>query len=573
MNENLVHFKNYFNKNLEKISKNSNVKYNIEVINEFNNEYPIAKIKKLSLKEYIYNIGNQNTFCGKIAYYYNSKEVGPSIQAQAIEGKFGIYYKNHNYVNSDGAVISKPEEYYKELKKQLVEVLTNISKGIQDVNYPKKYDHLKGMWNFILKLAYYINPDINISFGKYEILKNICKYFGIDTSKDDKSLNLSYRIRKYIDENISESKGLHSSIIGSILWDYYKTFIIPYLKKNKKKRHKSDGNRERENGKPVDNITPGKNIIYYGVPGCGKSFKVNKISKNYDYVVRTVFHPDYTYTDFIGQVMPIIVRKDDISYEFIPGPFTDALMAAKENTNKKVLLIIEEINRGNAAAIFGDIFQLLDRDDNSYKVQNESICSYLRKNKNSNFEDHEFDLPNNLDIIATMNTSDQNVYPLDTAFRRRFSFVRVKNDFDDIDPEDKDKVQELKKKKIAGLNISWENFFSIINKYIISNSNLLLNNEDKRLGAFSVNVNDLSDKRKFADKVLFYLWDNIGKYNPDIFFRESYIDEDGDTVYYKVYDQIIDKYIAGSSTDIFCDDLKNLLDEKIEEKKEQENEK
>lgn len=535
MNDNFLRFKEYFRDNLKNELRNGSQQKDIKVIEEFNKEYPIEKISKISLDDYIFEKSKNNTFCSRLAYHYSDYEVGPSIDAGSINGKFGIYYIDGKYIDYTGKKreIKNPKEYYKILNKQLVEVLSNISKGIQDIDYTK-YSHLHGMWNVILKLAYYISPENNLIFGKFEILKTICKYFDIPIDKKDNSLNLSNRIKKYIDNNIEETKGIHSANIGGLLWDYYEKFIKAESATNiKEKNYKLNNNL---------NDVLGKNIIYYGVPGCGKSFQVNLKAEKYkkDFVFRTVFHPDYTYTDFIGQIVPIS-NNNKIEYRQSVGPFTAALSCAYINKNNQVLLIIEEINRGNAAAIFGDIFQLLDR-STEYKISNEYICSYLKKYTKNKFNDNKFTIPNNLTIIATMNTSDQNVYTLDNAFRRRFEYVRIVNDFD---KNNESKI--LQNSIIAGLGVKWDFFVKTINNYIQEQSELLLNNEDKRLGVYSITPTELSSANKFADKILFYLWDNIGKYNDGQLFKEGY----------KLYDQVIDDYIKGNN--VFCDEINNKI--------------
>ncbi len=145
-----------------------------------------------------------------------------------------------------------------------------------------------------------------------------------------------------------------------------------------------------------------------------------------------------------------------------------------------------------------------------------------------------------------MNTSDQNVYTLDNAFRRRFEYVRIKNEFD-TDQES----TELRDTLISGLGIKWGFFVKLINDYIMNQSDLLLNNEDKRIGVYSISSNELANANKFADKILFYLWDNIGKYNDGNLFKEGY----------KLYDEVIDDFIGG--TNVFCEEIH----EKIEQEK------
>jgi len=132
---------------------------------------------------------------------------------------------------------------------------------------------------------------------------------------------------------------------------------------------------------------------------------------------RIIFHPDYTYSDFVGQILPRVNEDSSVSYEFTPGPFTNILKKAYLNPEKEYFLIIEEINRGNAPAIFGDIFQLLDRNKDGaseYEITNNDVANIIYGDKN-----HKVSIPSNMSILCTMNTSDQNVFTLDTAFQRR----------------------------------------------------------------------------------------------------------------------------------------------------------
>lgn len=284
----------------------------------------------------------------------------------------------------------------------------------------------------------------------------------------------------------------------------------------------------------------GINKIFYGTPGCGKSFHIDhkilgkdKVTKEYkgeyekDNIIRTTFYQDYSNTDFVGQILPKVVKggegeKDTVEYIFNPGPFTLALIQAISNPTKKVALVIEEINRGNAPAIFGDIFQLLDRDDNSiseYGIVNVSLMDYLDgydfivngEKKRYSFADIK--IPGNMDIFATMNTSDQNVYTLDTAFVRRWEKEKIKNTFAECD---------FKDEPVPGMSdYSWEEFVNSINKWIARNIDSLQVNEDKQIGAFFVKKSLLAknDPEKFAYKVFDYLWSDVAKLDHDIFFN------------------------------------------------------
>lgn len=270
----------------------------------------------------------------------------------------------------------------------------------------------------------------------------------------------------------------------------------------------------------------GENIIYYGVPGCGKSSLLEKKSKNYDFARRILFHPEYSYNDFVGQILPIINEENkSITYEYEPGPFTKILAEALNNKEQNYLLIIEEINRGNTSAIFGDIFQLLDRyktgeqkGESEFPIRNDNIKKALIKLgvEESEIEEKDIYIPNNLTIIATMNSSDQNVFTLDTAFKRRWHFKRITNEFQDSDPIN------FRETKIDGTEIKWEDFVITINNKIAEFSEFGINGEDKQIGKFFVSEDELKDNEKFAEKVLLYLWEDVVKYDRTLLFKKDY---------------------------------------------------
>jgi MoxR-like ATPase len=283
-------------------------------------------------------------------------------------------------------------------------------------------------------------------------------------------------------------------------------------------------------------LSGGENIIIYGVPGAGKSYTIEKHYKNDNTEMqRLVFHPDYTYSDFVGQILP--QSKDgDVTYEFIPGPFTKILKYAYYNPEQKFILVIEEINRGNAPAIFGDVFQLLDREKDgrsSYEIANADIAQVVYRNEN-----HPVYLPSNLSIICTMNTSDQNVFTLDTAFQRRWNMRLIENIFKKETPEE----IEFAEHPILDSNIKWEAFCEAINTQILDKNQNMTSSEDKRLGTHFVTIDDLifdknednsnatdSEKtkaalnnRKFPEKVIKYLWDDAFKFYRDEIFKSNY---------------------------------------------------
>lgn len=271
------------------------------------------------------------------------------------------------------------------------------------------------------------------------------------------------------------------------------------------------------------------NLIVYGTPGCGKSYYVkNTLLGNFDEdkIIRTTFYQDYTNTDFVGQILPVI-SGEDVTYKFNPGPFTIALEKAVRYPSKKVALVIEELNRGNAASIFGDIFQLLDRKDgkSEYPITNINIQMHLE----DCFDGIKFGyikLPSNMSIIATMNTCDQNVFTLDTAFKRRWEFLKLKNRFEKTG----DNAHPYSGYFVPGMeNTTWEEFVDTINAFMLSNNNSFLS-EDKQLGVYFVgeelleknNSTENKEKtQKFAYKVLEYLWNDVAKFDRDTWFKTS----------------------------------------------------
>lgn len=295
--------------------------------------------------------------------------------------------------------------------------------------------------------------------------------------------------------------------------------------------------REVEENYEIDQeerVIGGTNILLYGVPGSGKSHTIEtEYCNDENYMERIVFHPDYTYSDFVGQILPN-VSNGIVSYIFTAGPFTSILKKAYENPSKEYYLVIEEINRGNAPAIFGEVFQLLDRDENGtseYGISNENIAKIVYGNENNKVR-----IPSNMFIIGTMNTSDQNVFTLDTAFQRRWDMRMIENSFENVD-------NTFANKTILDTTVTWKIFCTAINNIILEKNVRMTSSEDKRLGTYFIHLKDLvyddnADKvevdestrlkakrnnSRFCEKVLKYLWDDAFKFSrEDIFKVEQY---------------------------------------------------
>lgn len=300
-------------------------------------------------------------------------------------------------------------------------------------------------------------------------------------------------------------------------------------------------------------IKDGKNLIVYGTPGCGKSYYVkNVLLDGYpkENRIRTTFFADYTNTDFVGQILPV-VEGEKVTYKFNPGPFTLALAQAIRKPNEKVAIVIEELNRGSAPSIFGDIFQLLDRKNgvSEYSITNINVIDYLNKEFEDQYHFNEIRIPSNLFIYATMNTSDQNVFTLDTAFKRRWEFKKLSNEFNE-GPGFKDDY-------IPGADVTWKQLVTGINNYMLSLTDSY-NNEDKQIGIYfvagtgmrkdKVDTSSIEERERFAYKVLEYLWDDVSKFD-----RKSWFDEN-----IKSLDELVKKYIE-KGIEVFNGNLKDKI--------------
>ena len=290
--------------------------------------------------------------------------------------------------------------------------------------------------------------------------------------------------------------------------------------------------------------------IFYGAPGTGKSHRIKERLKALNVpkatIFRTTFHPDSDFSTFVGAYKPTMkkqyrydgkvkakyyedddltgAKKDEIiidkviQYDFVPQTFIKAYVRAYQ-TKENVYLIIEEINRGNCAQIFGDLFQLLDRDENGiseYTIKADAdIRAYLEDvlgYDSEGIKDGELCLPSNLYIYATMNTSDQSLFPIDSAFKRRWDW-----EYEPIKYKNADWVIE-----INGNQFSWTSFQKEVNNRIFESTN----SEDKMLGDFFVKPYDgIITEKLLLNKVLFYLWNDVCKDGDgDIFKTEENMD-------------------------------------------------
>lgn len=399
-----------------------------------------------------------------------------------------------------------------------------------------------------------------------EQYKSFIKY----CTKAGKSIS-NYSDFKRINETIAKIKGVEKYDIYSCVHTKELQDMIDLLYENEEfKAYNTKGGNQYSNAletylkflhakeifteetKPKYSSILSLQQIYYGAPGTGKSKAIKDLTFG-ESVIRTTFHPDSDYASFVGTYKPIteevvlrdcygkkviddetkeVVKEERIAYKFIPQAFLEAYVNAwkKLGSGKKQYLIIEEINRGNCAQIFGDLFQLLDRNEYVFSdypiVADKDMQKYLEKefegweitNKdeinqlygeanmvNLIMKGERLVLPSNLYIWATMNTSDQSLFPIDSAFKRRWEWKYVP-------------IREGRDKETnAPLNwyintgdkqYNWWSFISKVNKLIGS----LTNSEDKKLGYFFCKAKDGEiDADLFVSKVIFYLWNDVFK--------------------------------------------------------------
>lgn len=455
-----------------------------------------------------------------------------------------------------------------------------------------------------------------------EQYKSFIKY----CTKAGKSIS-NYSDFKRINETIAKIKGVEKYDIYSYVHTKELQDMIDILYKNEEfKAYNTKGGNQYSNAletylkflhakeifaeetKPKYSPILSLQQIYYGAPGTGKSKAIKDLTFG-ESVIRTTFHPDSDYASFVGTYKPItedvvlrdcygkkviddetkeVVKEERIAYKFIPQAFLEAYVEAWKKLvfGKKQYLIIEEINRGNCAQIFGDLFQLLDRNEYGFSdypiVADKDMQKYLEKelegweitNKdeinqlygeanmvNLIMKGERLVLPSNLYIWATMNTSDQSLFPIDSAFKRRWDWKYVP-------------IREGRDKETnAPLNwyintgdkqYNWWSFISKVNKLIGS----LTNSEDKKLGYFFCKAKDGEiDADLFVSKVIFYLWNDVFK---DYGFDDKdFQDEEGKILSFdRFYQDVNGKTNVDIATiELF---LENLGVEKASSNKEEE---
>lgn len=321
--------------------------------------------------------------------------------------------------------------------------------------------------------------------------------------------------------------------------------FIHYYLANMDHLHIPDGEAPQVQDEERQDVATGaENRIFYGAPGTGKTHTVDARTKGKN-CIRTVFHPDLQNGDFIGGLKPV-TRDGSVTYEFSPGPFAQALKEATTHPEDEVFLIIEELNRAPAAAVFGDLFLLLDRDPSGrgkYDADfpNDEFRVWLGNQCEQ--EINKLRLPSNLSLLATMNSADQGVFPLDTAFRRRWEQEYIKIDYSNAPNGSVGVV--MSDDQLAA--IPWASFVHVLNDYLTEHLSI---SEDRLLGPWFVSDVELDACDAVPGKVLIYLWDDLLRHHGrEIVFN---------TAVAKTYGAL--SFRASQSDRIFSDDFLEALE-------------
>jgi hypothetical protein len=421
-------------------------------------------------------------------------------------------------------------------------------------------------------------------YNRYkEVIKNL-DVFNILENEPDKFISIKDNYISYIKEKVYKFEKEFKEL-NNLSSDKYFNLLCSnqhLLVEDRERDGKMQDINDVEKNEINDDIS--RNLIIYGAPGTGKSWLLeNEYRKVYFpnncLYTRITLHENFSYTDFVGtyKPTPIYEQLDDerklyepnkktpkednmiphIDYEFSAGIFLEMYIKAKNNPDYNFAIILEELNRANVASVFGDIFQLLDRNKDGvseYPIElNKDAKNYII----SKIEDEDFDgkivLPDNLYILATMNNADQNVTRIDTAFKRRWDFKHININFN-MEIADN---RYLYLKFLNGY-IKWNDFRKVINDYCMLELEIP---EDRLIGTFFINEiekdtgkeNEIIKEDAFKYKLLMYLRDDLFRYNPSEIFRDS-----------SSLGQIIQTY--ENSKDIFNTRILELLqDEEIKD--------
>ncbi|CAM4401528.1 AAA family ATPase [Flavobacterium terrigena] len=451
-----------------------------------------------------------HSYLADLAYYFSKNE--------SLKNLISKDYENLINLNNSNTKKTLLEE------KKLRIILNNTFKYILKIYGEEKV--LKG----------YEIKDAKIENRKYKGI-TIPKYFGFevligmfDEVQNNETLKSSGTLR-FIDDEFSIIKNPHSYFTSQ--WNESNDRGLSLANFNNLLNDISESNLEIINDNDIFKLIQKSNLnsvsplnkteqkIYYGAPGTGKSYKVDNEIKNLNstFYERITFHPEFDNSSFVGGYRPVSLEvnysnavdgnftEHEVHYKYVPQAFTNIYVRAWNDLDNQYYLAIEEINRGNCAEIFGDIFQLLDRNSNYTVSPSNELKQHLHSAlTNKDGIKNGLKLPPNLSILATMNTSDQSLFPMDSAFKRRWDWEYIPICYDNI-PENESfnyivNIDE-------STSFKWIDFIKNANAIIKANPNLGM---DKCIGNYFIKSgsNEIS-LNEFVNKAIFYLWNDVFK--------------------------------------------------------------
>lgn len=419
-------FKRYYFSNIERFHEEA--KIGLESINKFIEEYPLARLKDISLEEYALGAENKKE---SLSY---KLEFGKYRTFLGIKGgssdKHGVYWKNHG---SDlfvaGEIYPKDVgiEKWDGFRSELYSYLKEYESAEEPINREKKYPLLKSMNMVLVKLLVAYYPQKFIPIANKGKLRDLLDYFEFKYENDMQTEELNFILTKSMREKFDFLKDTDSGIIGSALWHFVNEVIYadelppmlptaeeidPYTKEDFLKKVYISENQYDD---IVAILNTKKNIILQGAPGVGKTYMARRLAyslmgcKDKNRIKFVQFHQSYSYEDFIEGYRPT-----ETGFKLEKGIFYYLCEDARKDSMKNYYLIIDEINRGNLSKIFGELLMLIESDKRGKEHEIDLLYSPER-----------FSVPENLYIIGLMNTADRSLAIIDYALRRRFSFVQV----------------------------------------------------------------------------------------------------------------------------------------------------